>query len=174
MAPNKFLPFILLFLFQMALSQDLATLSLLENTVEESSGLIYLDGRIITHNDSGGSSSLFEIEESTGNVIRQVTIANATNRDWEDIEYDATHIYIGDFGNNNGTRQDLKVYKVTIADYLNGDDQATAEIIEFSYEDQLDFTSSPMNTNFDAEGLIAYEDHLFNDSGSTLRKLIRE
>jgi len=161
MSPNKIL-FLAFFLFFSTIdAQELRALSILENLIEETSGLIYLDGRTITHNDSGGGALLFEVDELTGKVTRQVTIANATNRDWEDIEQDETHIYIGDFGNNNGTRKDLKIYRVSKSDYLEGDDIATAEIIEFSYEDQTDFTSANMNTNFDAEALIAYEDFLY-------------
>jgi hypothetical protein len=90
-----------------------------------------------------------------------VTIENATNRDWEDIEKDGTYIYIGDFGNNNGSRTDLKIYRISQSDYLDGNNSATAEVIEFSYEDQTDFTPSPLDTNFDAEGLIAYNDFLY-------------
>lgn len=154
--------FILTLFFSLsAKSQDLNLLSKLEKAVEETSGLIHLDGRVITHNDSGGEAALFELNQSTGRVIRTVAISNATNRDWEDVDLDESHIYIGDFGNNNGTRRDLKIYKIRQTDYLDADNQAAADVIEFSYEDQTDFTSSPMATNFDAEGLIAFGDFLY-------------
>ncbi len=161
MRPITILFLFILLPFHGLLAQDLNLLSRLDNSVSESSGLIYLDGRPVTHNDSGGGAVLFEIDESTGSVTRQVVIENATNRDWEDIELDDTHIYIGDFGNNNGSRRDLKVYKISRSDYLDGDDEATAEVIEFRYEDQTDFGPSPMDTNFDAEALIAYQDFLY-------------
>ncbi len=161
MRQNKIVLFVFFFTFLSIEGQDLSLLSNLENSIEESSGLIYLDGRVITHNDSGGGAFLFEVNEQTGNVTRQVTIVNATNRDWEDIEQDDAYIYIGDFGNNNGSRKDLRVYRISKSDYLDGDDMATAELIEFSYEDQTDFTSANMDTNFDAEALIAYEDFLY-------------
>ncbi len=141
--------------------QDLNLLSRLDRSIDESSGLIVLEGRIITHNDSGGEAALYELNESTGNVSRRVAISNSSNRDWEDIDLDEEYIYIGDFGNNNGTRRDLRIYRVAIADYLDADDAASAVAIDFSYEDQTDFTSSPMSTNFDAEGLIAYGDFLY-------------
>ena len=161
MQPNKILFLAFYFILFTMDAQGLNALSILENSIEETSGLIYLDGRTITHNDSGGGALLFEVDEKTGKVTRQVAIANATNRDWEDIEQDGTYIYIGDFGNNNGSRKDLKIYRISKSDYLNGDDTATAELIEFSYEDQTDFTSANMNTNFDAEALIAYEGLLY-------------
>jgi hypothetical protein len=158
---NQFLFLVLTFLSFVVEGQQLTTLAKLDNSVNESSGLIYLDERIITHNDSGGEAALYEIDEETGEVTRKVTISNASNRDWEDIGRDESFIYIGDFGNNNGTRRDLKIYKVGQSDYLDADNQAIAEVIEFSYEDQTDFTSSPMDTNFDAEALIAYGDNLY-------------
>ena len=161
MQPNKILFLSFLFIVFSAGAQDLGALCVLDGSIEESSGMIFLDGRTITHNDSGGGAILFEVDQQTCKVTRQVAIANATNRDWEDIEQDGTYIYIGDFGNNNGNRQDLKIYRISISDYLDGNDSATAEVIEFNYEDQTDFTSANMNTNFDAEALIAYEGFLY-------------
>lgn len=128
--------------------------------LDENSGLIFYNNNIITFNDSGGEANLYEINGSTGNITRTVTITNATNVDWEDITQDASYIYIGDIGNNNGNRTDLKIYKIAKNDYNGYDDIAVAEIISYSYADQLDFTSNPNNTNWDAEGLISYGDQL--------------
>jgi hypothetical protein len=128
--------------------------------LDENSGLIFYNNNIITFNDSGGEANLYEINANTGNITRTVTITNATNVDWEDITQDASYIYIGDIGNNNGNRTDLKIYKIAKNDYNGSDDIAVAEIIFYSYADQLDFTSNPNNTNWDAEGLISYSDQL--------------
>ena len=128
--------------------------------LDENSGLIFYNNNIITFNDSGGEANLYEINASTGNITRTVTITNATNLDWEDITQDASYIYIGDIGNNNGNRTDLKIYKIAKIDYNGSDDIAVAEIISYSYADQLDFNSNPNNTNWDAEGLISYGEQL--------------
>lgn len=141
-------------------SQDLSKETNLNDAISETSGLIYVDDRLITHNDSGGLNALFEIDVNDGTVSRTVTIENAVNRDWEDICHDEGYIYIGDFGNNNGNRTDLRIYKVKKTDYLGGN-SVNAELIEFSYQDQNDFTSSPNNTNFDAEALISFGDDLY-------------
>jgi hypothetical protein len=71
----------------------------------------FYNNNIITHNDSGGQANLYEINASTGAVLRTVAITNATNVDWEDIAQDALYIYIGDIGNNFGNRTDLKYIK---------------------------------------------------------------
>lgn len=132
----------------------------LPSNLNESSGAIFYNGKFITHNDSGGESKLYELDTISGNVTRTVDIANATAVDWEDITQDDDYIYIGDIGNNNGNRTDLKIYKVDKTDYLNSS-TVNAEVIAFSYENQTDFTTNPNNTEWDAEALISFdESHL--------------
>lgn len=134
----------------------------LSNTVKESSGLLSLSGLIITFNDSGGKAELYEIDTANGKITRTVTIKNATNTDWEAICKDDSFIYIGDFGNNQGARKNLKVYRVAIDDYLNNSsDTVNAETIAFSYADQTDFTPKQYSTNYDAEAFLAFGDSLF-------------
>ena len=129
-------------------------------TLDETSGLLFYNDNIITHNDSGDDANLYEIDATTGTIIRTVSIANAANVDWEDITQDATYIYIGDIGNNYGSRSDLKIYKISKDDYNDADDIATAEVLFYSYDNQNDFTPNLNATNWDAEGLISYGDKL--------------
>lgn len=131
----------------------------LPEEVKETSGLIFLNAKIITHNDSGDDANLYEIDSISGLITRTVSITNATNVDWEDISQDDTHIYIGDIGNNDGNRQDLTIYKILKTDYLNNN-SVTAEIISFSYEDQTDFSSQPNSSNFDAEAISIYQNQV--------------
>ena len=131
----------------------------LPSLVLETSGLLFLNGKLITHNDSGDNANLYEIDTITGNITRTISVTNATNIDWEDITQDDTYIYIGDIGNNNGTRTDLKIYRILKSDF-SSNTSITFESITFSYEDQTDFTSKPLNTNFDAEAISSYKDKL--------------
>jgi hypothetical protein len=128
--------------------------------LDETSGLIFYNNKIITHNDSGDAPNLYEIDTNTGAITRTVTINNATNIDWEDITQDTSHIYIGDIGNNSGSRTDLKIYKISKDDYNDADNTVTPEIISYSYANQTDFTPNLNNNNWDAEGLISYDDKL--------------
>jgi hypothetical protein len=141
-------------------AQQLALETNLDALVKETSGLLYLNNTLITHNDSGSSNQLYELDTSTGAVTRTVTIANASNTDWEDLTHDGTYIYIGDFGNYDGSRTNLKIYRISIADYF-ASTSVTADIINFSYSDQTDFTVNELATNFDAEGLIHYNNMLY-------------
>jgi hypothetical protein len=131
----------------------------LPNEVKETSGLLFLDGKIITHNDSGDAPNLYEIDSLSGTILRTVAISNATNVDWEDLAENDTHIFIADIGNNNGNRQDLKIYKILKSDFKNKT-IVSSEIITYSYEDQTDFSSEPNSSNFDAEGIVVYENEL--------------
>ena len=130
--------------------------------LSETSGLIRWNNQVWTHNDSGGEPALYAVDPATGKIVKKVTIKNATNVDWEDIAQDDTYIYIGDIGNNvNGDRRDLKIYKVRKSD-VSTKTAVKATIINFSYNDQADFTpAGSNNTNFDCEAMIAYGDSLF-------------
>lgn len=141
-------------------AQQVSTVTSLNASISETSGLLKINGKYITHNDSGDEPTLYEIDTTDGSVNRVVLVRSANNVDWEDICRDDTYIYIADIGNNNGNRTDLKVYRISINDYENYD-TVTAETIAFSYSDQTNFTSAPLNTNFDAEAIIAYNDSLY-------------
>ncbi|MFK8057187.1 MAG: T9SS type A sorting domain-containing protein [Saprospiraceae bacterium] len=154
--------FVILFglLLNTVSGQTLTAIAELSGEIEETSGLLYIDGRLITHNDSGGSNKLYETNVSDGSVVDDVFILDASATDWEDICADEEHIFIGDFGNNDGTRTNLEIYKIRIDDFLDGNGNATATELDFFYGDQTNFTSQLFQTNFDAETLVAYEDHL--------------
>ncbi len=151
---------ILLFTFFSGSAQQLTLETALDATVNETSGLLYLNNTLITHNDSATTNQLFDVDASTGSVTRTVTVTNASNGDWEDLTHDGTYIYIGDFGNYEGSRTNLRIYRILIADYF-ASTSVTADVINFSYSDQTDFTPSPTATNFDAEGLIHYNNKLY-------------
>jgi hypothetical protein len=158
------LVFIIVFFNTQVISGQEATLvTELSSNIQESSGLLYINERLFTHNDSGGASELYEINTTNGSIVRTISISNATNVDWEDLAADETHIYIGDIGNNSGDRTDLKIYKVAIAEVLNSN-SASADIINFNYGEQTDFTPNPgpvFTTDFDAEALVCFNNNLY-------------
>ncbi len=143
-------------------AQTITTISPLSSSVNETSGLIYLNGKLITHNDSGGKPILFEIDVKTGEVIRKIHIENAKNIDWEDLTYDENYIYIADTGNNRGSRKNLKIYRVLISAFMDEKlDSIKAEAISIKYADQSSFKKTNRKTNFDAEALVSINDSLY-------------
>lgn len=137
-------------------------ISPISSIVNETSGLIFFRGALWTHNDSGGKPEIYKIDTITGDVVQIIRIINATNVDWEDITQDSDFIYIGDFGNNFGNRDDLKVYKISKTQIpQTGDAQVEASVINFSYSDQKNFAELKNNNNFDCEAFFALNDSLY-------------
>jgi len=137
---------------------DITTVGTLPDVVIETSGLIYLEGKLITHNDSGNAPELYELDPVSLAITRTIVITNEINNDWEAITQDDNFVYIGDFGNNNGGRQDLAILKIAKTAILSSN-EVTAERINFLYEDQNDFTPTD-NSDFDAEAFFPLGDNL--------------
>ena len=134
----------------------------LPQAVNETSGLIYWNGGLWTHNDSGNPPELYKLDTLSGQILQTIIISGVQNIDWEDIAQDETHIYIGDFGNNAGNRTDLKVLKISKTDIpASGNASVEPEIINFSYGDQNSFVSANRNNDFDCESMITYGDSLY-------------
>ena len=145
------------------LGQDITieTIGLLPLEIDQTSGIVLLNNNIITHNDKAGEPELFELDPDNGNLIGKVRVENALNTDWEDICLDQQYIYIGDFGNNQGDRTDLKIYRVSIQEYLqNSNEIVTPDTINFSYSDQVNFDPGNQH-NYDAEAIISFKDSLY-------------
>lgn len=134
----------------------------LDKLLTETSGLLYSKGFIWTHNDGGGEAALYKVNPKNGKIVQKVSISNAKNKDWEDLAQDDQFIYIGDFGNNQGQRKDLKIYKIKKADLNENNTTASAEILTFSYPEQTDFAISDQH-NFDCEAFFCWNNqlHLF-------------
>ncbi len=133
----------------------------LASDISESSGLVWTDGKLWTHNDSGNPSEIYSIDTSDGHTLQTVVIDNFPNTDWEDITADANYIYIGNFGNNSGDRRDLSILKVKKSDITAGTTvHVNAEAIAFSYTDQTSFVPSSTH-NFDCESVFALGDSLY-------------
>lgn len=132
----------------------------LSSTINETSGLINFDGKIITHNDSGSEPILYEININSGEINREVRISNVNAIDIEDIAQDENFIYVCDIGNNSNDRKDQAIYKISKNDYLDKN-EVEAEVISISYKEQIDFSKTDKATNFDAEAVVVMGDELF-------------
>jgi len=134
----------------------------LDQVLNETSGLLYDNGNLWTHNDGGGEPALYKVDSKTGKITQKLLINNARNIDWEDIAQDEHHVYIGDFGNNYGMRKDLTIYKIKRSTLSGKSPTVKAQVITFIYPQQTDFKQSNTH-NFDCEGFFASngELHLF-------------
>lgn len=126
-------------------------IAVLSDSLEESSGLTNINGRIFSFNDSGNTSEIFEITPGSSH-IKKTFQTGLKNIDWEAMTNDGENFYVGEFGNNLGTRKDLKVYQILFKnDSIIADSIKT---IPFFYPEQTDFTPKNINNNFDAEAMI--------------------
>jgi len=126
-------------------------IAVLSDSIQETSGLNFFDGKLYTFNDSGNPAELFEMDKNSGKILQVLKIP-AENKDWEALTSDGKNFYIGDFGNNAGTRKDLKIYKISFRkNQLKTDSLKT---ISFYYPEQNDFTPKNINTDFDLESMI--------------------
>lgn len=158
-----FLSIILTLSVHVAFSQNPTLITSLDPLVSETSGLLFVNNKLWTHNDSGNEAILYCIDTTTGMIIDQKIIANASNVDWEDIASDGEYLYIGDFGNNTGLRDDLKIYRVVLDD-LNDEFLSTinAEIINYTYDPSYYPAATKSNdTDFDCEALIIKDDSIY-------------
>ncbi|NOZ45265.1 MAG: T9SS C-terminal target domain-containing protein [Chlorobi bacterium] len=130
--------------------------------IKENSGLIYYHNLFWTFNDSGGKNVIFGYSISEHRIVQKIIVSDAQNRDWEDITQDSSSIYIGDFGNNFGTRSDLVIYKIpksNISEKNNG--MVWADKISFRYEDQYKFESKLRGTAYDCEAFFYLNNRLY-------------
>lgn len=135
-------------------------ITVLSDSLEESSGLTNINGRLFSFNDSGNTSEIFEIKPGSSQIEKTFQ-TGIKNIDWEAMTNDGENFYIGEFGNNLGTRKDLKVYQIPFRnDSLMTDSIKT---IQFFYPEQIDFTPKNISNNFDAEAMIFLDGniHLF-------------
>lgn len=143
-------------------------IAVLSDSLNENSGLVFFNNRLFTINDGGNTADIFEIHKTTGK-IKNVFKTNLRNRDWEAISSDSLNLFLGDFGNNAGSRKDLMIYRIPFDSVLSVPDFDNSQQIPFYYPDQKDFTSKNLNNNYDAEAMISLNDkiHIFTKEWSS-------
>lgn len=125
--------------------------AVLNDSIQETSGLNFFDEKLYTFNDSGNPAELYEIDKTSGKILHTLKV-NAENKDWEALTNDGENFYIGEFGNNAGTREDLKIFKIPFKNNLLQND--SLQTISFYYPEQKDFTPKNIATDFDLESMI--------------------
>ena len=146
---------------QSNISNKIDVIADMPKLLKESSGIENIEGspNFWLINDAGNSNDLFEIDD-VGNIVRVVEVKKAKNKDWEDLATDGKNeIFIGDFGNNENDRQNLRIYSVSVNEII--DNVVTAEKISFHFEDQTKFPPKKKNRNFDVEAFIYMNNYFY-------------
>ncbi|WP_194851846.1 hypothetical protein [Nonlabens antarcticus] len=131
----------------------------LDPQLTESSGALFLNGKLYSHSDMGGVANLLQLNLD-GTINETISYQNARVKDWEDIASDDNFIYIADIGNNLANRKDLQIFKIAKSQMNNP--KAAIETISFSFNDQTDFGNGEYNKNsYDAEAIAVIEGQMY-------------
>lgn len=132
----------------------------LPKELSEISDLVFInDTTFVSINDSGNEPIIY-VQNLNGSIRHKAEISNFKNIDWEDLAFDGkNHVYIGDFGNNENSRKDLRILKVQL-DKLVSQSSVEAEAIYFSYPNQTEFPPKLKDKYFDCEAMAFYHDSL--------------
>ncbi len=141
-------------------SGNISTVRKLKKEFEELSGLKYYDKKLWTIIDPAGEDMIYSINLVTGEPKETIKISGINSVNFEALTLSDTHFFIGDIGNNKGSRKDLVIYKVPIPSPINIENTSTAEEIKFYYPEQKDFRNNT-STNFDAEAIIYQNGHVY-------------
>lgn len=134
----------------------------LPEEVKETSGLFFHNGRLWTHNDSGGKPILYALDTSSFEVVQRITLSHAKNKDWEDICTDGVNVYVGDFGNNKGKRKNLRIYTFPLSAIPEeGNADIDVDSITFRFGDQTSFEHKKQAHDYDCETMFATEENLY-------------
>lgn len=127
-------------------------------SINESSGLIVIDGHLITHNDSGNMPMLYQLD-TTGIITDYVKYRYLSNHDWEAITMSDRAIHIADIGNNRGDRKDLKIYNIIKPAIWRED--IDIDISTITYAAQTNFKRRNQRHSYDAEAIIVINEVMY-------------
>ena len=173
MKKGWFFTVILLLLFTWAKAQEESTASrtsiynpqlkaLLPTEVSETSGLFFHNGRLWTHNDSGGKPILYALDTTTFEVVQRITLAQVKNKDWEEVCTDGESVFVGDFGNNKGSRKNLRIFTFPLSALpAEGDTIIQVDSILFRFADQTNFEKRKHEHDYDCEAMFATDNCLY-------------
>ncbi len=149
----------------------------LSGKLNEISGIMIYDDLYWGFNDSGGKNKLYGFDKE-GKIKKELEFEKAKNQDWESITQDQKNIYIGDFGNNSGARDDLCIYKIKKKDIKKKKEQKVeAKKIRFKYATQQKYGFFNKSTPFDCEAMVEFKGNLYlfsknwKDRTSTVYKI---
>ncbi|MEM5499945.1 hypothetical protein WNY77_21285 [Paraglaciecola mesophila] len=128
----------------------------LPSELEESSALFCAGkDQIYSINDSGNAPIIFQLSDN-GDILSQRSPENVKNKDWEALTADDEFFYVGDIGNNRGTRKNVTIYKFPRDVNVN----AKTVNMSLAYEGNNTKANESLNHDFDAEALVAVDDDL--------------
>lgn len=111
-------------------------------------------------NDSGNEPVLFRLN-AFGEIVDAFKV-KAKNKDWEDLTTDNKgNIYIGDFGNNQNKRKNLRILKIDKKQINSNSTELKPAKISFYYPEQTKFPPKKDKRVFDCEAFFYNNGYLY-------------
>lgn len=105
--------------------------------------------------DSGNKNIVYGLSLK-GEIIHELQLKGAENKDWEDIASDTQgNLYVGDFGNNSNKRKDLVLYKINRENVKDGE---ISEFVKttFYFPEQHEFPPKKSERFYDVEAFVVH------------------
>ncbi|MFL5810532.1 MAG: SdiA-regulated domain-containing protein [Flavisolibacter sp.] len=127
--------------------------------LKEISG-IAKDGNFLWAITDNKKRTIYKLDLS-GNLVQQIEVSNAAFEDVEAVTSDRDYVYVGDVGDNNGTRSTRSIMRIPKSS-IGNNSQATAsgEMISFTFPDEGEVKNKKSN-NYDCEAMISFKDSLY-------------
>lgn len=151
----------LFFLFSIACNNlakhsDLEFKTELDKPLKEISGIV-ADGKDLWA-ITDKPKALFWNIDTKGTILQEVTIKNVQASDVEAVTKDENFVYLGDIGDNDGSRDERKIIKVSkTAIGKNDKSEIAGEIITFHFSDDV-LDDKKKKNNYDSEALLSFGD----------------
>jgi len=157
---NRMITYIFFIMFNCSTNGPTELIAQLPDVLEEVSGIEYDANRDLFWmiNDSGNPPVVYLVSKK-GEIQNEIKV-DAKNKDWEDIALDRHgNLYVGDFGNNNNTRKNLRIYKIKASDL----DKKKVKIVktEFYYPEQKNFPPKKKRLYYDTEAFFTFNNHFY-------------
>ena len=143
---------------------DIQIQTSLQDRVKESSALAQFGGQTWTVNDSGDGSNLYQINEKTGEVVKQVHVNDVISYDWEELAQSAGNLFIMDCGNNHGTRDSRTIINVdtdTLMQANDGETISAVSTVRFTMADKPEAELTRYMHDYDCEAATVVEQQLW-------------
>src|SRR5688572_10004997 len=128
----------------------------LPKELNEISG-ITKDGNCFWAISDAKKSTIYKLDLS-GHIIQEIQTTNARLKDAEAITSDRTHLYVGDIGDNDGSRTKRSIIKILKSSIGNKNTSTvTGELISFSFPGKNE-SKKKSNNNHDCEAMLFFKD----------------
>lgn len=130
-----------------------ATVANFPMALKGTSSIFYMNGTYWTANDHG-DLIIYNIDSTTGEILRVIPF-DIEIEDMEEIAQDADYIYFGDFGDNLGERDNLRIFRLDKGDIASG--IFDFDTIEFWYPERNRWN----RRNYDCESFVVGDSNFY-------------